>query len=565
MFGWTGRTVIIDLSDNSVTEQKTEKADVKPFLGGRGIGAKWISELVEPTADPLSPENILVFSTGPVTGSSMPMSGHFCISTKSPLTGTIFDSNVGGSFGTELKLAGFDSLIIKGKAQEPVIIQIYDEEVEILSADYLWRKNIEESTDLLEKKGKVLCIGRAGEKMVPMASMANDRIYSSGRGGAGAVAGSKNLKGLVVKGTNKIEIADTQKLEKSIDKVERLIVANPPASKGLAKYGNTMFADLLGHMGIIPGNNFKDPNFIGLGNISADSIKQNNEINKTPCKACNIGCMQAFADGRVVPDYETIWAFGPNIGNRDLEMIINLNEICKEYGMDPISCSSAITGYMELKSLNIEDIDVRKILKEIGEGESELSHGSRSYLCSKQAESISMDVKGLSIPGYDPRAMMGMALSYATANRGACHMNAFMLAPELIGKPVHLDRDTFAGKAALVKHFQDLIAVMDSFVLCPFAAFALGEVELASILNAITGMDYSAEEILRCGERIYDIERSFNIKAGFSKSDDMLPERFFAQDGIDKDEFMRSLKDYYRFREWDDQGRPNENLENLML
>lgn len=566
MFGWTGRTVVVDLSNNSVTEQRTEKDDVELFLGGRGLGARWLSKLVKPTVDPLSPENILVLSTGPLTGTSVPMSGHFCISTRSPLTGTIFDNNIGGFFGAELKFAGFDSLIIKGKAKEPVIIQIYDEEVEILPADHLWGKNITETTGLLEAKGNVLCIGRAGEKMMPMANMVNDRIYSSGRGGAGAVAGSKNLKALVVKGTNKIEIANTKALEEVTDNVKKLLVASPPASKGLAKYGNSVFMDLLRHMKIVPGNNFRDTHFINIEQISGEYIKQNNELHQTPCQACPIGCKREFIDGKVVPDYESIWAFGPNIGNDKLDIIIELNEICREYGMDPISCGSAIAAHMEEKSQGINEIDPQKILKSMGEGNSELSHGAHLYLCSKQAESISMNVKGLDIPGYDPRAMIGMGISYATSNRGACHLNAFMFAPEIIGKPVLLDRNTFAGKAALVQHFQNLAAVIDSLVLCPFASFAIGEVELAALLSAVTAVNYSAEEVLRCGERTYNIERLFNIKAGFSEKDDILPERFFAEDGIDKSDFAKSLKDYYHFRGWDENGVPvDKKLQELRI
>lgn len=564
MFGWTGRTVIIDLSNNSITELRTEKNDVELFLGGRGVGAKWISKLIDPTIDPLSPENVLVLSTGPLTGTSVPMSGHFSISTKSPLTGTIFDTNVGGFFGAELKFAGFDSLIIKGKAIKPVIIQIYDEEVEILPADYLWGKNIAETTSLLEAKGNVLCIGRAGEKMMPLASMVNDRVYSSGRGGIGAVAGSKNLKALLVKGTNKLEIADSSALEELNEKIGKLLVANPPISKGLGEYGNTVFLDLLEHMGIVPGNNFRETNIISVKQLSGEYIKQNYEIQQTPCQACTVGCKRSFVDGKTVPDYDAIWAFGPNIGNDKLDTIIDLNEICQDYGMDPVSCGSAIAAYMEINSTNASSLNLKKLLKDIGEGNSELSKGSYPYLCSKQALSSSMSVKGLDIPGYDPREMMGMALSYASSNRGACHFSAFMAAPEIIGKPVLLDRKTFAGKAALVQYFQNLAAVLDSLVLCPFASFTIGELMISELVSVVTGIDYSAEEVLRCGERIYNLERMFNNKAGFSKKDDTLPERFFTNGGIDKNEFEKSMKDYYHFRGWTENGEPNdEKLQEL--
>ncbi|WP_406660458.1 aldehyde ferredoxin oxidoreductase family protein [Methanolobus sp. ZRKC3] len=558
MFGWTGRTVIVDLGNNSVTELKTEKSEVDSFIGGRGMGARWLSKLADPTVDPLSPENILIFSTGPLTGSSAPMSGHFGISTISPLTGTIFDTNVGGFFGAELKLAGFDSLIITGKAEEPVIIQIYDEEVEILPADYLWGKNSAETTTLLEAKGNVLCIGRAGEKMIPMASMINDHIYSSGRGGHGAVAGSKNLKALVVKGTNKIEIADSEAFDRTVDKINKMLVANPPASKGLAEYGTPVFVNLLSHMGILPGNNFRKRNFDAADRLSGESIKKNYDVQQTPCQACSIGCKRAFMDGKAVPEYDAIWAFGPNIVNDDLDLVTSLNDICQDYGMDPISCGAAIAAYMEVNSPDMESIDPQKLLKDIAEGNSELSRGTKAYLCSKQAESSSMTVKGLDIPGYDPREMLGMALAYATSNRGACHLSAFMAGPELIGKPVLLNRQSFAGKAALVQHFQNLAALIDSLILCPFISLAIGEVELAALITAVTGVNYSSEELLRCGERIYNLERAFNIKAGFSKEEDMLPERFFAEDGLERTEFEKSMLDYYHFRGWDNNGNPTD-------
>ncbi|WP_406655795.1 aldehyde ferredoxin oxidoreductase family protein [Methanolobus sp. ZRKC2] len=564
MFGWTGRTIIIDLGNNAITESKTKKKDAENFVGGRGLGCTLMHRIADPEVEPLSPDNPLIFSTGPLTGTSAPMSGHFSVCTKSPLTQTIFDSNSGGFFGAEMKFAGIDSLVITGKAENPVYIRIEDEEVEILPADHLQDKNTAETTELLEPKGKVACIGRAGEKMIPMANIVNDRLYSGGRGGHGAVAGSKNLKAVVIKGSNVPEIADPDAFDRAVERSGRLLVANPPSSKGLASYGTSVFVNLLSYMGILPANNFQVKDFKGADRISGEYIKDNYDVLKTPCESCAIGCKRTFDNGTPVPDYDAIWAFGPTIGNDNLKRITELNNTCLDYGLDPVSCGASIAAYMELNSFNAEDVDLKGLLEDIGEGKSELSAGSYSYLCSKDAKDISMSVKGLEIPGYDPRGMAGMALAYATSNRGGCHLSAFMAAPEAMGKPMPLNRQSFSGKAALVQYFQNLSAVIDSLVLCPFALFALGEVELAALLSAATGISYSAEELLRAGERTYNLERVFNNRSGISGKADIFPDRFFGKDGIDRELFEEALSDYYHFRGWKANGVPTqEKLEEL--
>ncbi|MBN2110079.1 MAG: aldehyde ferredoxin oxidoreductase family protein [Methanosarcinaceae archaeon] len=556
MFGWTGRTVIVDLGSNAVTESRTKKKDAGNFIGGRGLGCILMDRMADPQIGPLSPENPLIFSTGPLTGTAAPLSGHFSICTRSPLTRTIFDCNAGGFFGAEMKFAGIDSLVITGKADSPVYLYVEDEEVEILPADHLWGKNTAETTELLGPKGKVACIGRAGEKLASMANMVNDRIYSGGRGGHGAVAGSKLLKAVVMKGSNVPEIADPDAFDIAAEKVKRLLTANPPASKGLSSYGTPVFMDLLSYMGIMPANNFREKEFTGADRISGELIRDSYDVLKTPCEACPIGCKRTFKDGTPVPEYDAIWAFGPNIGNDDLELIIQLSSICMDYGLDPVSCGASIASYMELNSLKTGSVDLKGLLRSIGEGESELSAGSFSYLCSKGEPEMSMSVKGLEIPGYDPRGMAGMALAYATSNRGGCHLSAFMAAPEVMGKPVLLNRQSFDGMAALVQYFQNLSAVIDSLVLCPFASFAIAEVELANLLTAATGADYSAEELLLAGERIYNLERVFNNNSGISGNADTLPGRFFGKDDIDRELFKKALSEYYHFRGWDEKGIP---------
>ena len=557
MYGWTGRTVIVDLGNNSVTETKTEKNYVEQFIGGRGLACRLMQDFADPELDPLSPENPLIITTGPLTGTSVPMSGHFSITCKSPLTSTLFSTNVGGHFGAELKFAGIDALVITGKAEKPVYIKIFDEEVEILPAEHLWGKNTAETTNLLEEKGKVACIGKAGETLVSMANIVNDHIYSSGRGGHGAIAGSKNLKAIVVKGTNKIEVAKPDEFEKGIEKAKKLLTASPPASKGLKKYGSSVIIDLLDYMGTLPAMNFREKKFQNSEKLSGEELNNTFHLKEAPCYACPIGCKRTDPDGKPVPDYDSIWAFGPNIGNDDIILVRELDSLCLDYGLDPISVGSAIAAYMEIKPWITMD-EVKEIATEIGEGTHYVCKGTHDYLQSIGKEECDTAVKGLEIPGYDPREIKGMAIAYATSNTGGTHLSAFMVGPEIMGKPMLLERDKFDGKAALVLYFQDLTAVIDSLVLCPFTMLAVGEVDFAALLNNLTGENYSAEELLKAGERIFNMERMFNLKAGIKSKDDTLPDIFFDDGDIEKNEFEKTILDYYHFRGWNVEGIPEE-------
>jgi aldehyde:ferredoxin oxidoreductase len=257
MFGWTGRTITVDLSNNSITESGTSKDIARDFLGGRGMGVKLLYDRVPSAIDPLSPDNFLILTTGPLTGTPAPMSGRHSITTKSPLTSTVFDSSAGGFFGKEMKFAGVDALIITGKADEPVYLHIEDDHVDIADASDLWGKNTRETTRLLETKGSVSCIGRAGERQVPVANIMNDYVHACGRGGLGAVAGSKNLKAIVVKGTCKPEIADAEAFAEAKESAMQLLRASPVTSKGLKNYGTSVLVNLMNYMKILPTRNFR--------------------------------------------------------------------------------------------------------------------------------------------------------------------------------------------------------------------------------------------------------------------------------------------------------------------
>lgn len=556
MFGWTGRTLIIDLSSHSVTESRTGAKNAREYLGGRGLGIKLIHELSDPMVDPLSPDNLLVFATGPLTGTAAPMSGHYSLITKSPLTHTIFDSNSGGHFGKAMKCAGIDALVITGKSDFPVYLSIYDEDVELIAAEHLWGKDTRETTLILQEKGSVACIGRAGENKVRFANFVSDNLYSSGRGGHGAVAGSKNLKAVVIKGTNDSLIAEPGVFEKAVADARQLLQANPVTSKGLSVYGTSVFVNVLDHLDILPALNFRVKKFQDAGSISAEKLSEEYESQRAPCDDCPLGCRKRLADGSPLPDYDSLWAFGPAVGNKDLDIIVKANDLCYINGVDPISCGATIASYLEMSGDKINPSILMQMVSEISEGRSPLSEGSSSYMSSQGVTDLSMSSKGLEIPGYDPRGLLGLALSYVTSNRGACHISAFMVGPEVLGKPVMLDRLTLGGKPSFVKLYQDFAAVLDSAVMCPFASFALSEIDIASLLSAVTGVSYSSRDLLRVGERIWNLERLFNLRAGFTCEDDILPPRMFSNGGIPELEFKNVIADYYRLRGWDDFGVP---------
>lgn len=563
MHGWTGKTVTIDLTDSSIKETKIDTGILHSFIGGRGLGVKLFYDAVDPSIDPLSPENILIFATGPLTGTLAPMSGRHAMVSKSPLTGTIFDSSSGGFFGKELKFAGLDALVIKGAAEAPVYVSINNDDINIHQAKGLWGENVRSCTGKLSSQGRVACIGRAGERLVPIASVMNDYNHACGRGGMGAVMGSKNLKALVVKGIKKPLIADESGFRKAREEALRLIKQGPMSSKGLHTYGTSALMNLMNYLKVMPSGNFRDTEFRGAEKVSGDFIKENYNIKNNTCYNCMIGCRHVIKSGALegleIPEYETLWAYGPDNNNSDLEAVIRANRLCNDYGIDTISSGSTIAAYAEIMGQDFKEFS--ELVKNIGEKEGigkELGRGSRSFAKAHGKDDVAMHSKGLELPGYDPRSVLGMALSYATSNRGGCHLRAYTVSPEILGKPVKVDRFTFVGKPELVKKLQNETASLDSLVLCMFSTFAMANGEFAAMLRTATGVNYSTEEFMKCGERIWNLERMFNIRAGFSRNDDTLPERFFESEGINREEFEKALDEYYLLRGWDENGVPKQ-------
>ena len=568
MYGWTGKIVTVDLTHGKITEKPSDSDILRSFIGGRGLGTKLYYDSVSPNINPLSPENPLIFATGPLTGTPAPLSGRHSMVTKSPLTGTIFSSSAGGHFGKELKFAGIDALVITGKAEEPVYISIKDDEIEIRPAGNVWGKNVRECTDLLKPEGNVACIGRAGEKTVPLANIMNDYIHACGRGGLGAVMGSKMLKAVVVKGTKKPEIADEVAFGKARDEALRHLYEGPMTSKGLSTYGTSSLVNLINYNKILPTRNFRETEFSDADKVSGEFMRENYDIRNHACYNCIIACKHIIKsgefEGHEIPEYETLWAFGPDNNNSSMDEIIRVNRLCNDYGIDTISSGSTIAAYAELIGEDVKDLT--GIVKKIGEKEdigAELGKGSRSLndvwrashtsLRSPEAQ-LGMHSKGLELPAYDPRGVYGQALSYATSNRGGCHLKGYMIPREVFGKPKKIEPKSFAGKAGLVHESQNEVAVIDSLALCLFAWIYVPVKEFSGMLSAATGVDYTVDEFKKCGERIWNLERMFNNSAGFSRKDDSLPERFFENGGINRDEFEKALDEYYVLRGWDENG-----------
>ncbi len=571
----------VSLTSQTSKELPLSSTDFTHFLGGRGLGVKLVYDAVTPEIAPLSPDNLLVFAIGPLTATIAPTAGRTAIITKSPLTGTIFDSNVGGYFGPQLRRAGYAALIFEGRASSPVYLWINDGKIEFRSAEGIWGKEVSPSTDLLlektDSKAQVACIGPAGENQVKLAAIMTDKHRAAGRGGVGAVMGSKNLKGVVVKGTQKVAVANTEQLDKVIIRVRRLIKKDSITNKSLPVYGTPVLVNLANEYGLLPTHNFQEGTFNDAEGVSGEKLLERLFVKRYHCFGCPIGCgriSRAYDEEGGGPEYETIWALGPQCGINDLEWIAAANFRCNELGLDTISLGSTLGCAMEL-------VQKRKLKAPLKFGETaglmeliddvalshglgaELGEGSKAFSARYNAPELSMTVKGLELPAYDPRGVQGHALSYATSNRGGCHLRAYLIGPEILGSPVLVDRDRTEGKAGLVVLFQNLSAAMDSLVLCRFTTFAFTVEDYADLLAAATGLSIDGKELLRIGERIWNLERLYNLREGFSAKDDCLPPRFSTPlpEGGSRRRIAHldeMLPEYYQLRGWDKKGQPTQ-------
>lgn len=582
-------------------EIKVEKLDLdlaRKFIGGRGLGTKMLYDEGVATVDPLSPENKLIYITGPMTGAAAPSTGRYMVVTKSPLTGMIACSNSGGIWGAKLKYAGWDAIIVEGQAPEWTYISIDDDKIELLDArEYLGM--LSEATDvtLKEKHGSdasVLNIGPAGEKQVLMAAIMNDKDRAAGRSGVGAVMGSKKLKAIVVKCSRKTldVIADEEALKEATKKALTVLRENPVTSSGLRQLGTAILVNIVNNVGSLPTKNWQESYYEQAEDISGETLAEKYLVKAGACHRCPIACARVIdVNGRVTggPEYEPLWAYGANCGNNDLNIIDECNMLCNEYGLDAISVPCTIAAAMELYQRGaIKEEDCAGVplewgstkalvewTKRIGNPETELdwlmSSGS-ARLCEHYGmPEVSMSVKKQEMPAYDARGIQGIGITYATSNRGGCHVRGYMISPEVLGLPQQLDRTVPDDKAAWAKTFQDLTAVIDSMGHCLFTSFAMGAQEYTDLLNAATGTHYSAEEVLEIGDRIYNIERMFNKAAGMKPEEDRLPKRLLQEpivNGPSKgmvSQLPLTLPQYYEARGWVNAFPTDETLKKLGL
>jgi aldehyde:ferredoxin oxidoreductase len=599
MFGWHGKVLRVDLTHERVSVEAIDPQVVKDFIGGRGWAIKYLRDEVDPAVDPLSPENKLIFATGPLTDTPAPTGNRYMVVTKAPLTGAISVSNAGGMYPTEMKRTGFDMFIFEGKAERPVYVWINDDRVEIRPAEHLWGRAVPETDDALleetDPKAKVACIGPAGERLVKMASIMNDKHRAAGRSGVGAVMGSKNLKAVVVRGTQKTTLAEPEQMRALCREVRQEVAADVKKGSSLRDYGTAYVPIVTNEIGILPTRNFQTGVFEGVEGITGVVLTEKYLIRPKACYGCPIACgrktkveVPGYEGEGEGPEYETIASLGSACGLDDMAAVAKANYVCNELGLDTISTGVTIACAMELYEegvLSEEDVgmplhfgDADAVIDLVGktayrEGFGDaLAEGSYRLAKKYGRPELSITAKKQEFPGYDPRGAKGMGLLYATSNVGASHMAGDIAYMEVFGVPKKIDPLSIERKPWYIKHFEDLFTIIDAAGLCVFlsirylcdATYEVMPTRLTALLNLATGADYTVESLLEAGDRIYTLERLFLTEAGFSRADDTLPKRMLEEpmpDGPAKGhvvELDEMLPQFYQLRGWDENGVPSE-------
>jgi aldehyde:ferredoxin oxidoreductase len=601
--GFFGKILRVNLSERKVSTSALPDEFIKDYLGGRGIGARILYEENPPHVDPYSPENRLIFFTTPIMGTTAPCCVKFSLVTKSPLSGTILMSLAGGFFGPAFKRTGYDGIIITGKAKGPVYIQIVDEQVKILDAQHLWGKDTAETEELLQsnmggREAKIACIGPAGENLVRYAGVFSES-HACGRGGGGAVMGSKNLKAIIVQGTQKVPLADEKAFEEYIKEVILPKFRTSDRVKKFGAFGTPGVLAIVNSQGILPTRNYQQGTFEGAAAIDGQAVKEAS-IKHESCYRCPVACKPhtKMESGEYAgyetegPEYETLFSFGSNLGNANLGSIVAANKLCQLYGLDTISTGNVMgfamecfekgiltkkdTGGIELRYGNHQALLplIKKITFRDGLGDI-LAGGVKraAEKIGKGAREYAMEVKGLEMSGYDPRGAKGMGIAYSTAPRGGCHQRGLVV-QETFGLPPFVDRFSTEGKGELVKTKQNEAAVQDALGFCVFVSRGdpMGFPEFAEMFTQATGVPVTPADLLKAGERIWNVEHLYNLREGFTRKDDSLPKRFLEQpmaEGPTKGhvvELDKLLSDYYQQRGWDPEGKITpEKLEELGL
>lgn len=555
------KLLVVDLCNKAYEILEVPENLVMNFLGGRGLGVRLFFDFIgkDYFNNPDFSKSPVFFLTGPLTGSLAPLSGRFHSVFHSPLTGTICDSSCGGKTGVFFKSNGIDGLVIKGFSDAPIFIVIDGDRVEFRDGAKLKSKLMSERERALKNEigedTSTILIGPAGERGIRFANVVSEHRFF-GRGGLGYLLGKKNFLGIVVK-RGKVSLnrpANKEQFDFVVEEVKKWIHGNPITSQGLPEFGTSVLMNLINELKILPHKNFSERFFSKADAISGESLKQK-VIKRKACYSCMVGCGRVTEKGEG-PEFETLWALGANLGIDDLDFIIDVNELCYQQGMDTITLGSTISAYLEAKGLNFGDKDlVRKVIEGLVKQEEEfgiLKEGSKKMCEALGRQELSMSVKGMEIPAYHPSGLYGMALAYATSNRGACHLRSYMIAPEVLGIPKLINPKIKTGKSGLVIYFQNSHAVADSAIFCRFLSLAVTDDYLSRLVSAYTGMDLSTVDYQRIGERIYVLERFFNTTLGFCKKDDILPER------VRFEGFEDMLIEYYSARGYDENGVPTE-------
>lgn len=619
MFGYAGKIAVINLSDGSITDYPISDRVRKMYLGGKSLAAKIIYDAFQEKVESFSEENIIVITTSPLTGTGSPSSSRFNISTISPLTDLLVSSNCGGNFGLHLKRAGYDGLIIRGKSKEKVYIDITDEEIEIKNAEHLWGKNTSEAQQLLGEKNRgKLVIGIAGENLVRYAAVISEE-RAAGRGGIGAVFGFKNLKGIVASGKKSIELYNQEKFKRHNQKWIKYLRNHILTGQQLPKLGTAGLVSMMNYRNLLATKNYSSGSYEDFEKISGENLRHEYLVKNKGCVTCPIQCgrvVKAYGKEVKGPELETLGLLGSNLLNNDLQGIINLNHLCDEYGLDTITFGSTIGFAMELSekglwdnglkfgdSSQLEEL-VKKVATREGIG-NELAEGTKRLSSKYGGNDFAMNVKGLELAAYEPRAAQGMGLGYATSNRGGCHLNGGYLVV-LEGLGLNVKATTTRGKAAFTIFFQDLMEAVSSSGICLFTTYALlpevlvknpsnplvrlvnkaipyfgGLVKLLHnntwmmnfnasnmlpypvSINLVTGIKMTIGDFIKTGERGYNLERLINIRQGLKGSDDTLPKRLTKElqrsnDSDSKVKLEKMLKDYYKIRGWNQEGIPTK-------
>jgi len=605
---WAGKILRVNLTAGTVKSEPLNMEWAQAYIGSRGLGTKYLVEEVDATVDPLSADNKIIWATGPLTGTMASTGGRYTVITKGPLTGAVACSNSGGYWGAEFKMAGWDMVIFEGKSAKPVYLYVNDDVAELRDAAHLWGKSVWETEELI-KKGlqdpltRVSSIGKAGENGVLFAAVVNDLHGAAGRSGVGAVMGSKNLKAIAVRGTKGVgNIKDPKAFMAATKAAKKVLADNGVTGTGLPAMGTQVLMSVINEVGALPTRNHQDNQFEGAMDIGAEAMAKpratdgkKHLVTNQACFGCTIACgrISKMDEGHFTIEnkpqyrganggleYEAAWALGAANGVNDLECLQYANLLCNEEGIDPISFGATVGAVMELYGMGVltkeqigieapfgsaralaflaeETVNGRGFGKEIGQG-------SKRLTAKYGHPELSMSSKGQEFPAYDARAIQGIGLAYATSNRGGCHLRGYTIASEVLGIPIKTDPAESQGKPELVKAFQDATAAFDSAGVCIFTTFAWGLQDLSPQISAACGDQYTIEELAKIGERIWNMEREFNNRAGFTKADDSLPPRLTSVEGACKtgpmkgkfNELATMLPLYYEARGWDSEGRP---------